>query len=516
MTSSASHPTPRRLPAPSVRTRIIAVITIVAALGMASVGAAVYAVERTRILAQIDDRLDAGLESARFLVAQGVTDDDWSTSTEALAAVVQRMSPDDNTGALGIIDGEAALAPGISLDVDLQEAAGFVPHVVEATANGQPVTGVYAEDGVTWQYLAAPIAIEGSPEPAETLFTMAYDIEGELAEINVAAQVYLIAAAIAVVVIAGVAWFVAGRLLRPVRTMRETAERVSAHSLSERLPIEGRDDVSELAETMNAMLDRLDESLESQRRLLHDVGHELKTPITIVRGYVEVMDPDDPADVRETQALTVDELDRMGNLVQDLARSASLHGPRPISPRPVDTADLVRQIVSKAERIEGADVAAGPAVDVVAVLDPERITQAMLQLAQNGVTHGGGGIVIGSRRVGDDLELWVRDYGPGVADAEKERVFERFQRGADDTRAGSGLGLNIVQVIARAHGGTAEVRDADGGGAVFVLTLPIAAPLPQRPPLPTESATPATTVPLPHAVAHGSATAPTDVIEEQR
>jgi signal transduction histidine kinase len=469
----------------SVRTRIIAVITIVAALGMLTVGVAVYAVERARILAQMEGQLQSSLDSARFLVQQGVQDGSWTTSSEALTAVVQRMSPDDNTGALGIIDGAAALAPGVPLDVDLQSAPGFVPHIVAATADGEPVIGVYADDGVTWQYLAAPISVEGSPAPATTLFTLAYDIEAELAEINVAARVYLVAAGIALIAIAAVAWLVATRLLRPLRTMRETAERVSAHSLSERLPIEGRDDVSELAETINAMLDRLDQSLDSQRRLLHDVGHELKTPITIVRGYVEVMDPDDPADVRETQTLTVDELDRMGSLVQDLARAASLHGPRPIAARPVDAADLLRQIVRKAEGIEGADVAPGPVADVVAVLDPERITQAMLQLAQNAVTHGGGRLVIGSRRVSGGLELWVRDYGPGVPDALKERVFERFQRGADDTRSGSGLGLNIVQVIARAHGGTARVVDAEGAqGAVFAITLPLTDATPPRPPLP--------------------------------
>ena len=142
-----------------MRTRIIAVITIVAALGMLTVGVAVYAVERARILAQMEGQLQSSLDSARFLVQQGVQDGSWTTSSEALTAVVQRMSPDDNTGALGIIDGAAALAPGVPLDVDLQSAPGFVPHIVAATADGDPVIGVYADDGVTWQYLAAPITV---------------------------------------------------------------------------------------------------------------------------------------------------------------------------------------------------------------------------------------------------------------------------------------------------------------------------------------------------------------------
>lgn len=511
--SAAEETSPKKkrwsLPVMSVRTRIVTVIAVVAALGILSVGISVYFVERARILQQVDELLEAHLDQARQLVAQGQPQDPpadgtepaivpWTTSTDALRAVVQRISPDDNTGVLGLIDGQPALAPAIALDLDLQDSAGFARHITRVTRSGQPVIGTYSGEGITWRYLAAPITVEGSPEPATVLYTVAYDIDAELAEINVAARVYLIAGAIALVVIAGVGALVSTRLLRPLRQMRETAERVSAQSLSERLPVEGRDDVSELAQTMNDMLDRLDDAVDSQRRLLSDVGHELKTPITIVRGYLEVMQPDDPADVRETQTLAVDELDRMGQLVQDLASAASLHGPSPIVRAPVDVADLQRQVVRKADGIEGAEVEAGPSADVVAMLDGNRITQALLQLTQNAVTHGGGRVVIGSRAQGDDLELWVRDYGPGVPDDAKQKVFDRFHRG-DPERGGSGLGLNIVQVIARAHGGAVQVKDAVGGGAVFVIRVPRgsvpttahAAPweelesdIPPRPPLP--------------------------------
>jgi signal transduction histidine kinase len=511
----------RRGPVLSVRTRIVAVITLVAALGLLSVGAAVYLVERQRILEQIDARLEANLDSARFIVAEGDPEvGAWESSSDALRTVVQRMSPDDNTGAAGLVAGEVAFVPGLALDVDLQSAPDFAAYAARQSG-GDPVIGTYAEDGFTWQYLVAPIAVQNSPQPAEVLFVLAYDVEAELAEINVAARVFLIASAIALAVIAAAGTIVAGRLLRPLRQMRETAEKVSAQALSERLPIIGRDDVSELAQTMNDMLDRLDEALDSQRRLLSDVGHELKTPITIVRGYVEVMDPADPADVRETQELAVDELDRMGRLVQDLAGAASLHGPSPVQPRAVDTVDLMRQIAKKAERIVGAEVELGPTADVVAVVDPERITQAMLQLAQNAVTHGGGRLMIGCRTADLDVEFWVRDHGRGVPDAAKTEVFDRFHRGADAAgRSGSGLGLNIVKVIAAAHGGTAHVADAQGGGAVFVLRVPrgVAPPpgpdrradvvaVPPRPPLPTASASSAVDAvrgDVDATVAHGS------------
>nr|WP_277343636.1 HAMP domain-containing sensor histidine kinase [Microbacterium excoecariae] len=326
---------------------------------------------------------------------------------------------------------------------------------------------------------------------------MAFDIDAELAEINDARDAYLAVSAIVIVAVGVIAGIVAGRLLRPLRLMRTTAERVSAQSLGERLPVEGRDDVSQLAGTMNDMLDRLDTALESQKQLLSDVRHELRTPLTIVRGHLELMDPTDPRDVRETQALALDELDRMSELVKGLSEAAALHGPSPVHPVAVDVADLTAQIVRKAGAIVGSEVTAGPAAETVAVLDPARVTQAMLQLAQNGVTHGGGRLVIGSTLAEDRLEMWVRDAGPGVPADARSTIFERFTRGPGAEAPGSGLGLNIVQMIAQAHGGEALVRDArPGPGSVFVLSLPTpgarppASPptghggVPPRPPLP--------------------------------
>ena len=462
----------------SVRTRIVAVITIIAGVAMASVGIVVYFIDRGNVLQETDERLHANLESGRFLVESG---EGWASSAEALRAVVQRMSPDDNTGAVGIIAGQAALVPGVPLDVDLQRPD-FIDRVVADVGDGDIVISTFVADDVTWRYLAVPITVPGSPPPETVVFAMAYDLDAELSGLNGSARLYAIVTTIALFVIAGVSFLVATRLLRPLREMRETAQRVSAQSLSERLPIHGRDDVSELAETMNDMLDRLSDALDSQRRLLSDVGHELKTPITIVRGYVEVMDPVDPADVRETQGLAIDELDRMGGLVQDLAGAASLYGPTPISPQPVDSADLVRQIVRKASAIEGAEVTVGEVADVAVRLDPARITQAMLQLAQNAVTHGGGRMEIGCRIVGDTLEFTVRDHGAGVPPELRESVFDRFMRGGDEARGtrGSGLGLAIVRLIAQAHGGNATVRDAEGGGALFTITIPSGSRAPSR------------------------------------
>lgn len=173
----------------------------------------------------------------------------------------------------------------------------------------------------------------------------------------------------------------------------------------------------------------------------------------------------------------MDELERMDTLVKDLAASASLHGPVPIHRSAVDAADLVEQIVKKADGIAGAEVLRGDVAHVVAALDPARITQALLQLAQNAVTHGGGRFEIGSEADEESIRFWVRDFGPGVPDADKPLIFERFRRVAGaDQHSGSGLGLNIGRLIARAHGGSLRVEDAPGGGARFVLRIPRDAP----------------------------------------
>lgn len=459
------------MPVASVRVRLVVVITLVAALGLAAVAASVFVVERALIMHQVEERLRANLDSARFIVEGDAESPlQWESSRAALEDIVRRMSPDDNTGVLGVVDDKIAFLPGVPLDVDLLHAPGFVPFAVKASAGGNPVIGTYAEEGVNWRFLAAPVELPGAPDSSDVLFLMAYDVNAELAELIEPGRIFVIASIVVIVVIAGVATLVAGRLLRPLRRMRETAERVSAQSLEERLPIEGRDDVSELAATMNAMLDRLDSALDSQRQLLSDVGHELKTPLTIIRGHVELVNPEEPRDVIETQALVVDELDRMSRLVQDLSSTASLHGPSPVQLVPTDAADLVAQIARKASGIEGADVAAGPIAEVVAPLDAARITQALLQLSQNAVTHGGGRFMIGSHADAKQLHLWVRDYGGGVADADKKAIFERFKRGSSES-PGSGLGLNIVQVIARAHGGSVSVSDAVGGGAIFQISV---------------------------------------------
>lgn len=275
-----------------------------------------------------------------------------------------------------------------------------------------------------------------------------------------------------------VAWSLAGRVLVPVRQLTRTARTITDSDLSARIPVSGHDELAELGSTFNKMLDRLETSMRTQRRFLDDVAHDLRTPITIARGHLEVVG-DDPAERHEAVSIVLDELDRMSRYVSDLLVLAKADHPDFLHRRPVDlgefAADLVVRIRALGDRrfvLDGV-----PEVGrVAAVADPDRLAQAMLNLATNAVQHTAPGDEIGIGVVGGTTHalLWVRDTGPGLEDGAV--VFDRFERGtASRSRRpeGMGLGLNIVAAIATAHGGTVDVVSRTGEGATFTLTIPL-------------------------------------------
>ncbi len=279
-----------------------------------------------------------------------------------------------------------------------------------------------------------------------------------------------------------VSWVVAGRILRPVRQVHEAAEEITEHDLTRRIDV-GDDDVSGLASTFNRMLDRLEEAFRAEQRFVDDAGHELRTPITIIRGHLELMD-EDPTSRAATMQIVNQELDRMSRIVTDLLALAKADRPDFVKMvDDVDVADLTvgldARITALAERRWGIrSIAEGSAR-----LDPQRITQAVLQLAQNAVQHteDGGAITLASAFVDDSvlgpvLAISIEDDGPGIPVVERERIFERFAHGeTPDGRRhrGAGLGLAIVQAIAEAHGGRVDVGGEPGQGAVFTLLVPI-------------------------------------------
>jgi two-component system, OmpR family, sensor kinase len=311
-------------------------------------------------------------------------------------------------------------------------------------------------------------------EPAAA-FVVAFHPGREQARADEVFRVLLAISGVALLMTTGIAWVVAGRILKPVRLVRTTAAQLTEQDLTRRIPVHGHDDVAALAETFNAMLDRLERAFATQRRFVDDAGHELRTPITIVRGHLELMG-DDPAEREETVRLVTDELDRMSRIVEDLLLLAKAERPDFVTPEPVQLAELTADVYVKARTLGDREWVLAEVADRGARLDPQRITQAMVQLAQNAVQHTTAGqrVRIGSRADGSRIELYVADSGPGVQPQDAEVIFERFRRGTARRGVrgtGAGLGLSIVRAIAEGHGGRVDLRTTEGGGATFVLTL---------------------------------------------
>jgi signal transduction histidine kinase len=479
---------PRRWLPPrwSVRSRILASIMLVALVGMSVAGATSFLVQRERISSDIDEMLMAHVESARFVVtgesaavsarpgdAASPADISFATTDEALEAVLARVIPGRNESALGIADGQATLVPGVDIAFHLEGDTAFVDRVVAETADGAVHLGTAVLPLGTVRYVATPIAVEGDPDTA--VYVAAVDVDAELGELRAAFATYALVAASALVAIGLVGWFVAGRLLRPLRQLRVAASRITGSDRGERIPVVGRDDISALTETVNGMLDRLDRAMTSQRQLLDDVRHELKTPVTIVRGHLELLDPSDTADVRNVRALAIDELDRMARLVDDIETLVETQR-MSLATVPTDVADLTAEVFAKASGICGHEWRLADTAHVRAPLDVGRITQAWLQLVDNATKYSPSGslIELGSGELADGalVEFWVSDHGSGIPAGAERRIFERFGR-ADTGRGirGSGLGLPIVVAIAEAHGGRVTLETSSHGSR-FGIVVP--------------------------------------------
>lgn len=334
--------------------------------------------------------------------------------------------------------------------------------------------------GEAWS-LAVPIV--GSDGRVLGVFVVVQFPAGARAELLDVMRTAAIAGALVLAAAAVAAWTLGGRVLHPIRRLTDTAHAITDTDLSRRIPVTGNDELADLGTTFNAMLDRLERGFTGQRQFLDDVAHELRTPITIVQGHLELMG-DDPAERAETLMIVHDELDRMNRYVNDLLLLAKSETTEFLRPEPIDLGELAASVGSKLPGLgDRAWIVTGPNPGSVAIVgDPGRLTQALLNLASNAVQHTspGDAIEVGAQGLGHDgARLWVRDSGHGLEPGLAERIFDRSARGAASRSAradGMGLGLAIVAAIARAHGGDVSANDAPGGGAVFTITLPVEPP----------------------------------------
>lgn len=276
-----------------------------------------------------------------------------------------------------------------------------------------------------------------------------------------------------------ITWLAAQRTLARVERITETVSRIGSEDLSSRLPEGTRlDEISRLSRTFNRMLERIQSSVNQMRILTDSVAHDLKSPVTSIRGGLEVALSDNRPDRwRERVADAIDGLDRLSQLLNtslDLAEANA--GALQLRKEPVDLADLLRAMVdlyqpSMAEQEHEVVLQLEP---VVVDADSSLLNRVLANLLDNEIAHlpQGCQIEISLRANNGRAQLALKDNGPGFSPSVRSRAFERFVKGTKSS--GHGLGLAFINAAVGAHGGQVEIKDREGGGAVIVLTLPMA------------------------------------------
>ncbi|MDE0320545.1 MAG: HAMP domain-containing sensor histidine kinase [Acidimicrobiaceae bacterium] len=333
-------------------------------------------------------------------------------------------------------------------------------------------------DGVRLRVLTVPVAAGGALMVASPLDEVDANVAGLRNALAVVAAIGVAGAGL-------LGFLVAGRAIRPVRRLTDAARSVAqTQDLDQPIELERDDELGELARSFNAMLEALAQSRAQQHRLVTDAGHELRTPLTSIRTNIEllvraeadetsaILDADERRRMLDDVQFELDQLTELTAELVDLATDRRAQG----EPEPVDLAELAASVVDRHRRRTETDfvTALEPCEVVVNTALVERAIGNLVDNAVKWSPHGEP-IEVSVAPTDREARVRVRDRGPGIPAALRETVFERFYRAPEArSQPGSGLGLSIVDYVARSHDGSAAVIDTDGPGATVELRLPLA------------------------------------------
>ena len=456
----------RRIP---IRVRVTLVFAAVMAVVLVAVGLFLY----LRLDAQLSESVDTALRSRATEVA-ALTRQTGGTLSDAAANPL--IEQDESFAEIvstdgSVLDATPQLRRTLVLGPDQLSRASDGPTFF----NRPDVPGIESEARI----LAAPTELDGKPVIAVVGSSLGDHDEA----VSGLAKLLLIGGPVALLLASLAGYWVAGSALRPVDAMRRRAAEISAHDPGARLPVpEARDELSRLGETLNEMLARLEQALARERRFVDDASHELRTPLALHKVELELalLHARDEVELRAAIGSASDEIDRLIALAEQLLVVArSEDGELAINSERLAIDDMLGAIGA---RFEARAARAGRRLEVeptdgeLLVADRTRIEQALTNLVENAFMHGAGTVRIEARSSGDLIELHVTDEGDGIPEDFIGRAFERFSRAdAARGRGGSGLGLAVVDSIARAHGGSAHARNRPEGGADVWIELPAAA-----------------------------------------
>jgi two-component system, OmpR family, sensor kinase len=447
-------------------------VTLAFALAMLVVLAltAVFVYERVQdsLNESLDEGLQARADDVAALVAAGGGEAgtlrlDQQRVLETEDAFAQVLSTDGQLVATTL-----PASAGPVLDRDEEDPARTSPIFVT-----RPVPGIPADARILARPVNAPDGV--------SIVVVGTTTEDRDETLSGLLTTFAIGGPIALLLASVLGYLVAGRALTPVEAMRRRAAMISAAEPDQRLPLpEADDEIRRLGETLNQMLGRLEAAIERERAFVDDASHELRTPLAMHKTELELAlrYGKTPAEMRAAISSAIAEVDRLIQLAEDLLVLArSQEGKLALDLRPVGVAQLLgdlRERFSTRVAEQGRSLLVEPADGLTVEGDRLRLEQAVANLVENAIEHGGGEITVRASEAGGEVAIHVEDRGPGFPPEFIGRAFERFSQG-DSSRGGqgTGLGLAIVEAIARAHRGSAHAANREEAGADVWIELPV-------------------------------------------